>query len=76
MLTGTLWRSWKRTAVLTGCSSPSTVVDMTEEPRMVPKYLLVHRHVSQTAAYVSDALEVGLWTELCLRDENAAWNDV
>lgn len=44
LLTVTLWWSWNRTAVLTGCSSPSTVVEMTEDPRTVPKYLITHVH--------------------------------
>lgn len=42
VLTCTLCWSWKRTAVLTSWSSPSTVVDMTEEPRTVPKYLVIN----------------------------------
>lgn len=54
VLTGTLWRSWKRTAVLTGCWSPSTVVEMTEEPRMVPRYLLMH----STTVSGADVLQV------------------
>lgn len=40
LFTCTLCWSWKRTAMLTGWSSPSTVVEMTEEPKMVPKYLV------------------------------------
>lgn len=45
LLTCTLCWSWKRTAMLTGWSSPSTVVEMTEEPKMVPKYLVWHKRL-------------------------------
>lgn len=58
-LTCTLCRSWKRTAMLTGWSSPRTVVDMTEEPRTVPRYLVMFTD--------SDISTLDTWSNLITR---------
>lgn len=58
---------------------------MTDEPRMEPRYLWMHRKTRQPGRHslIVPAADVeqmfwrlGLWTELSLRNENAAWNDV